>query len=72
MNIFDNDLVPSVFYDGLDDYGGMVNKAMSGYNIALYEEGCMTVTEEEFVFDSNMNKELKDVIQQCAQLSIQE
>ena len=56
----------------LEDYSSLVNKAMSGYNIALYEDNSMMVTEEEFVFDSNMNKELKEVIQHCRQLTIEE
>ena len=56
----------------LEDYSTLVNKAKSGYNKALYEEKGMMITEEEFVFHSNMNKELKEVIQHCRELTIEE
>ena len=35
---------------------------MDGYNLNLYEEGNMLVTEEEFVFDSLSNIKLYKVI----------
>jgi hypothetical protein len=58
----------------LEDYSSLslVNTAMSGYNLALYEDNGMMVYEEEFVFDSNMNKELKEVIEHCRQLTTEE
>ena len=37
---------------------------MKGYNLNLYQEGNMQVTEEEFVFDSNNNRELREVIEE--------
>ena len=45
---------------------------MSGYNKALYEENGMMVYKEEFVFDSNMNKELQEVIQHYRQVTTEE
>ena len=53
----------------MDDYSSLVDLVMSGYNMALYEENCMNVTEEEFVFDSNMNSKLKDAAEQCKKLT---
>ena len=43
---------------------------MSGYDMALYEENCMVVTEEEFVFDSNRNRQLKDAVEQCKNIMV--
>ena len=53
----------------MDDYSSLVDLVMCGYNMALYEENCMNVTEEEFVFDSNMNSKLKDAAEQCKKLT---
>ena len=35
---------------------GLVQAAMTGYNLSHYEEENMMVTEEEFVYDSNSNR----------------
>ena len=41
---------------------------MKGYNLSLYQEGNMQVTEEEFVFDSNNNRELREVIEESRKI----
>ena len=41
---------------------------MKGYNLSLYQEGNMQVTEEEFVFDSNNNRELQKVIEESRKI----
>ena len=40
----------------------IVEEIMAGYNMDLYEEGNMLVTEEEFVYDSVRNSKLCQVI----------
>ena len=37
----------------------------SGYELDLYQENFMMITEEEFVYDSNINRYLKEVVKQC-------
>ena len=38
-----------------DECEDQISKIMREYNLELYEEGNMTVTEEEFVYDSMRN-----------------
>ena len=38
-----------------DECEDQIKKIMREYNLELYEEGNMTVTEEEFVYDSMRN-----------------
>ena len=38
-----------------DECEEQICKIMRGYNLELYEEGNMMVTEEEFVYDSMRN-----------------
>ena len=43
----------------------MVETALRGYEMTLYQESRMMITEEEFVYDSNINRHLCQVVQQC-------
>ena len=43
----------------------MVETALGGYEMTLYQESCMMITEEEFVYDSNTNRQLSEVVKQC-------
>ena len=43
----------------------MVETALRGYEMTLYQESCMMITEEEFVYDSNINRHLSQVVKQC-------
>ena len=38
-----------------DECENCIEEVMKGYNLDLYEEGNMMVTEEEFVYDSMRN-----------------
>ena len=39
--------------------------SLRGYELILYQESCMMITEEEFVYDSNTNRQLSEVVKQC-------
>ena len=43
----------------------MVETALRGYEMTLYQESCMMITEEEFVYDSNINRHLCQVVKHC-------
>ena len=44
-----------------DDCNNLVRRAIAGYDRDLYEDNCMNVTEEEFVFDSLSNVKLAEI-----------
>jgi hypothetical protein len=44
-----------------DDCTYLVERAMAGYDRDLYEDNCMNITEEEFVFDSLSNVKLAEI-----------
>lgn len=47
--------ISSIFDRTDDECEDQISKIMREYNLELYEEGNMTVTEEEFVYDSMRN-----------------
>ena len=47
----------------------MVETALGGYEMTLYQENAMMITEEEFVYDSHLNRQLSEVVKQCDELS---
>ena len=51
-----------MIYFRLDDCADLVERAMAGYDRDLYEDNCMNVTEEEFVFDSLNNVKLAEIV----------
>jgi len=49
-------------YSSEEECEDLIELVMKGYNLDLYEEGNMLVTEEEFVYDSMRNEKLIQVI----------
>ena len=47
--------ISSIFCRTDEECEDQICKIMREYNLELYEEGNMTVTEEEFVYDSMRN-----------------
>ena len=46
----------------------MVDTAMSGYEMSMYNENSWMITEEEFVYDSHINIKLSQVIKKLSSI----